>query len=93
MDLINKQDYKNQKEIILAHIKKYGNISTLEGYEKYKIMRIGSVIDLLRKEGYRIITKMEHNKKSNKRYARYYLKEGEKIWNIIILYQKNRKQL
>lgn len=77
--MINASDYKNQKEIILAHIKEHGNISTLEGYEKYKIMRVGSVINLLRKEGYRIITKMEHNKKSNKRYARYHLKEGERI--------------
>lgn len=79
MNQINASDYKNQKEIILAHIKEHGNISTLEGYEKYKIMRVGSVIDLLRKEGYSITTKMEHNKKNNKRYARYYLKEGEKI--------------
>ena len=79
MDLINKQDYKNQKEIILTHIKEHGNISTLEGYEKYKIMRVGSVINLLRKEGYKINTVLEYNKKSNKRYARYYLKEGEKI--------------
>lgn len=75
--MIKAEEYKNQKEIILAHIKEYGTISTLEGYNKYKIMRVGSVIDLLRKEGYNIITKMEHNKKSNKRYARYYLKERD----------------
>lgn len=30
MNYINTNDYKNQKEIILAHIKEYGNISTLE---------------------------------------------------------------
>ena len=73
-NLINADCYKNQKEIILAHIKEYGNISTLEGYEKYQIMRVGSVIDLLRKEGYSIITKMECNKRKTKRYARYYLR-------------------
>ena len=39
-NFININDYKNQKEIILAHIKQYNNISTLEGYEKYKIMRV-----------------------------------------------------
>jgi hypothetical protein len=38
--MIKAEEYKNQKEIILAHIKEYGNISTLEGYEKYKIMRV-----------------------------------------------------
>lgn len=76
--MINAENYKNQKEIILAHIKEYGNISTLEGYEKYKIMRVGSVIDLLRKEGYNITTRMEYNKDKTKHYARYYLKEGVK---------------
>ena len=30
MKHINTGDYKNQKEIILAHIKEHGNISTLE---------------------------------------------------------------
>ena len=73
---INANEYKNQKEIILAHIKKYGNISTLEGYNYYKIMRVGSVINMLRKEGYVIETKMEYNKDKTKRYARYYLKDG-----------------
>lgn len=76
--MINLSEYKNQKEIILAHIKENGNISTLEGYNKYKIMRVGSVINMLRKEGFNIITIMEHNKNKTKRYARYYLKEGEK---------------
>ena len=75
--MIKAEKYKNQKEIILAHIKEYGNISTLEGYNKYKIMRVGSVINILRNEGYKIITIMEHNKNKTKRYARYYLKEGE----------------
>lgn len=79
MNYINKEDYKNQKEIILAHIKQYGNISTLEGYNKYKIMRVGSVINMLRNEGHSIITIMEYNRNKTKRFARYYLKEGEEI--------------
>ena len=79
MKYINAEDYKNQKEIILAHIKEYGNISTLEGYDKYKIMRVGSVINMLRKEGYNIETIMEFNKCKTKRYARYYLREVQEI--------------
>lgn len=75
MEKIDKSEYKNQKEIILAHLKEYGNITTIEGYDKYKIMRVGSVINILRKEGYNIITVMEQSKKSKTRYARYYLKE------------------
>ena len=77
MQYINTQNYKNQKQIILEHIKQYGNISTLEGYNKYKIMRVGSVINMLRKEGYNIKTIIEHNKNNNKHYARYFLKEGD----------------
>ena len=60
--IISKENYKNQKQIILEHIKKYGNISTLEGYNKYKIMRVGSVINMLRNEGYNIKTIMEYNR-------------------------------
>ena len=41
-------------------------------------MRVGSVINLLRKEGYNIITIIEKNKKTKKKYARYFLKEGGK---------------
>lgn len=66
MDFISIGNYKNQKEIILAHIKQYGNISTLEGYEKYKIMRVGSVINLLRNEGYNIITILEKTKEQKR---------------------------
>lgn len=77
MKYINFKEYSNQKQIILEHIKQNGNISTLEGYNYYKIMRVGSVINLLRKEGYNISTVMEHNKRTKKCYARYYLKEGE----------------
>lgn len=79
MKYINAEDYKNQKEIILAHIKEYGNISTLEGYNKYKIMRVGSVVNMLRKEGYNIETIMEYNRDKTKRYARYYLREVQEI--------------
>lgn len=49
MQYINANEYSNQKQIILEHIKQNGNISTV----------------------------MEHNKRTKKRYARYYLKEGE----------------
>lgn len=77
MKYINTNEYKNQTQIILEHLKKYGNISTIEGYNKYQIMRVGSVINILRNEGYKIITIMEYNKNKTKRYARYFLKEGE----------------
>ncbi len=75
MEIINSEDYRNQKQIILEHLKQYGDITTLDAYNKYKIVRLGSVIHLLRKEGYKIITCMEHNKDKSKRFARYFLKD------------------
>ncbi len=51
MKYINADDYKNQKEIILAHIKEYGNISTLEGYNRYKIMRVRECYKYATKRG------------------------------------------
>lgn len=51
MKYINADDYRNQKEIILAHIKEYGNISTLEGYNRYKIMRVRKCYKYATKRG------------------------------------------
>lgn len=46
-----------QKEKILEHLKKYNEITSMEAFQKYKITRVGAVIDTLRKEGYDIETK------------------------------------
>jgi len=71
---------QSQKEVVLEHLIKYGNISTIECYDNYKITDLQHAIMLLRKDKYVITDKWE--KPSNKngycnKYKRYFLgKEG-----------------
>lgn len=65
-----------QKEIILKHLIKYGNISTIECYEKYKITDLQHAIMLLRKDKYVITDKWEKPKRKvgyARKYKRYFL--------------------
>lgn len=41
-----------QKDIVLNHLKRYGSISTMECYSKYRITDLQHAIYLLRKEDY-----------------------------------------
>lgn len=67
---------KTQKEVVLEHLIKYGNISTIECYSRYKITDLAHAIMLLRKDGYKIPDKWEKPKYSMgyaKKYKRYFL--------------------
>ena len=44
----------SQKDIVLNHLRKYGSISTMECYSKYRITDLQHAIYLLRKENYKI---------------------------------------
>ena len=44
----------SQKDIVLNHLKRYGSISTIECYSKYRITDLQHAIYLLRKENYLI---------------------------------------
>lgn len=67
---------KTQKEIVLEHLQKYGNINTLVCFLKYRITDLQHSIYELRKEGY-VITdtwKKSKGEYANK-YKEYYLVE------------------
>lgn len=69
-----------QKEVILAHLIKYGNISTIECYDIYKITDLQHSIMVLRKEGYQITDRWEKSKSASNyanKYKRYFL--GEQV--------------
>ena len=71
---------KTQEEVILEHLIKNGNISTIECYDKYKITDLAHAIMLLRKKGYQIPDKWEKPLKQigyAKKYKRYFLGEEE----------------
>ena len=43
-----------QREKVLKHLKEFGKITSMEAFEKYRITRVGAVIDTLRKLGHSI---------------------------------------
>ena len=58
----NRVSEMSQCEMVLYHIKKYGSITDREAVFDYGIMRLGSVIHILRKQGYNIKTNMTTGK-------------------------------
>ena len=73
---------ETQCNMIMAHIKKHGSITSLEAMTEYGIMRCASRINDLRRRGVQIVS--EQVKGVNRdgkpmRYAKYKLLEGGAI--------------
>ena len=64
-----------QTEKVLAHIKKYGSITSMDAFEYYKITRLSGRIKDLRDSGVNIVTDMET--KNGSTYARYRLEDKD----------------
>lgn len=65
-----------QEQVILKHLIKFGNISTLESYDLYKITDLQHAIMLLRKRNFPITDRWEHSKTNSgwsNKYKRYFL--------------------
>lgn len=54
------QEKMSQSKVVLKHLQSGKTISQREATKKYGILRLGAIIFNLRKEGYKIITLMEH---------------------------------
>lgn len=68
----------SQVMVILDHLKTGAEINPREAWDKYGIYRLGACIEILRKEGYHISTKLKYFKKPNGNtghYAIYKLEE------------------
>lgn len=63
---------KTQKEQVLAHLKKYGSITSWNAITDYRITRLAAVIFLLREDGHKIFASAEKSSEG-KRYAKYIL--------------------
>lgn len=70
---------KTQQEIILEHLFKGKSISSPHAMINWQIMRLGSVINDLRKQGYPIISRRKSNSKSSATFSVYFF--DEKIVN------------
>ena len=51
-----KDERRNQKSVILAHLKRFGSIEPLTALREYGCYRLGARIADLRNDGYNIIT-------------------------------------
>ena len=70
----------SQPGLVLNHLLSGEEINPLEALNKYGCYRLGAVIFLLKREGYKIHTRLEHYTKPNGRkghYAVYKLEEGQ----------------
>ena len=69
----------SQKEIVLKHLKTYGNISSWEAIQNYHITRLAAVISLLRADGHDIDSIPQYtkdkNRKCGKKYVLYVLRK------------------
>jgi len=62
----------NQQHSVLNHILMKGSISQLEAHELYKVRRLTSRIDELKKRGVALVAEMRKDLVGDK-YARYYI--------------------
>lgn len=75
---------ESQPETILRHLRKMTTITPLQAYHLYSIYRLSSVIERLRKRGYKITTQM-HTAPNGSEYGEYRLhlpqfeKHSEKV--------------
>lgn len=64
-----------QNEIILKHLQERGKITSIVAMHKYRIMRLASRINDLRKKGYRIESVTMKNKRKHWTEYRYEVSE------------------
>ena len=50
----------SQSKVVLQHLQSGEELSQIEATAKYGILRLGAIIFNLRKDGYKITTKIEH---------------------------------
>ncbi len=48
--------YKSQTEAILAHLERYGCITSREAIQEYGVTRLSAIIYNLKRDGYHIVT-------------------------------------
>lgn len=70
-----------QKEIVRAHLERYGKISSWEAIQNYHITRLAAVISLLRDDGCDILSVPQYTKDKNrsrgKKYVLYVLRKEQ----------------
>jgi hypothetical protein len=60
-----------QKELIFKHLMKYGSLTALQCFNRYRCIRLSAHIHTLKQEGVPIETQWESDKKTKKQWVRY----------------------
>lgn len=74
----NRRKEITQYDMVLNYLKVYGEISPLEAYKEFAILRLSAIIYEMRKDGYNIETKYTTSKNrfgASVTYATYIYKE------------------
>ena len=74
----NKQKRLSQYDMVLNYLKVYGEITPIDAYREFAIMRLGAIIYEMRKDGYNIETEYTTSKNRfgvSVTYATYIYKE------------------
>ena len=77
---------KTQTMLILKHLKRNGNITTMEAFKDYNATRLSAIIFRLREEGFDIDTKKMN--KNGKYFGKYVLEDTQN--NNQLLYEYRR---
>ncbi len=75
-------DVNSQIGLVLRHLNTGKEINPLEALNKYGCYRLGAVIYSLKKEGYKIQTRIEHFKKPSGRKGCYAVYKLEDVKNV-----------
>ena len=74
----------SQKEKVKKYLKEGHSITALEALNYFGAMRLSAIIYDLRREGMDIKTHNFHDKKNDKRYAKYYLPQNQvEVTNLV----------
>ena len=77
-NLTKNKSKMTQYDYVLNHLKVYGEITPLDAYMDYAIMRLGAIIYEMRKDGYNLetnYTTLKNRFGSSVTYATYVYKE------------------
>ena len=77
-DTKNKRKVISQYDMVLNYLKVYGEITPLDAYREFAVLRLSSIIYNLRKDGYNIDTEYTTSKNrfgASVTYATYIYKE------------------
>ncbi len=64
---------QSQEAEILRHLKSGKSLTPIDALREYKVLRLAARVKALRDQGYPIRTIMETDKRTGKRWARYWM--------------------